>query len=328
MSIPHTLLFDDLTLGPFACRIAVPESGYVVNGRLALDPARVLGEVHEDGPWLVEPHDVPENRQVRQYSPFRHTGLHRRFAHIPSTEPAIAAFASSYGLLGAARHVYDPSKQTQTERTGESIQYWRREIAYMRCMLEILDMVRDRQSGPLGQLVVWNADPPSVSIHLAGTTAGLLPALARAVRRESDPERRRELLLAARARAPWHQGFLTMKQIAHADLGTADRELLDRWSFGDPIEPARYFVYREVNKQLDGRVHPAVLPYRSGDVFFFADGLLGALYAMFAAELSGRLLAPTQCKGCGEYFNPSSRRQKYCEDRCRKLTWWHKEKGA
>lgn len=328
MSTSDTLLFDDLTLGPFACRIAVPESGYVFNGQLSVDPGLEPGEGHDAGPWLVEPDDVPPDRLSRRYSPFRNMGLHRRFAQLRTSEHAIAGFASRFGLLGDALHVYDPTREGERPRKGESIQLWRREIARMRCLLDVWDMVRDRKSGPLGQLIVWNADPPNIMIWLAGTPSGLLPALAREVRREADPQKRQQLIVAAREHAGEQHAYFNVQRVAHSLLGAADQELLDRWDRGDPIEPARYFVYREVNKQMEGRVSPAVLPYRRGDIFFFANGLLGAMYAMFAAELSGRLLPPTQCRGCGEYFNPNSRKQKYCEDRCRKLTWYHKDKGA
>ena len=51
---------------------------------------------------------------------------------------------------------------------------------------------------------------------------------------------------------------------ARSDEISSGAELLERWEYGDPVEPARYYVHLEVNVRLTGHVSPAVLPYRKG----------------------------------------------------------------
>ena len=117
---------------------------------------------------------------------------------------------------------------------------------------------------------------------------------------------------------------------ARSDEISSGAELLERWEYGDPVEPARYYVHREVNARLRGHVSPAVLPYRKGDIYFFPDCLRSALYTLFMLELSGRQRPAILCArlGCGRCFEPAHSRQQYCETRCQQLAYYYRRKAS
>jgi hypothetical protein len=94
------------------------------------------------------------------------------------------------------------------------------------------------------------------------------------------------------------------------------------------IEPARYDVCREINRQMQGHVSPAVLPFRQGDVYLFPDCLLAAMYVLFALEVSGKQRPAQMCRECGRYFVPQHGLQQYCEDRCRKRRYARQRRGG
>jgi hypothetical protein len=108
--------------------------------------------------------------------------------------------------------------------------------------------------------------------------------------------------------------------LAHPDLPES-AHLLDRWSFGDPVEPVRYYVHRQANEGLRTHVSPAVLPYLGQEIRFFPDCLLGAIYLCFALELAEVTREPLKCGGCGHYFVPTHGRQRYCRPACRKRAY-------
>ena len=121
--------------------------------------------------------------------------------------------------------------------------------------------------------------------------------------------------------------YCEMIVLAHEEIG-GDIALLERWRHGDPVEPARYFVHREVNRRLKGHVSPAVLPFRKGEIFFFPDCLLSAVYTQFMLELSGRNRPAVLCArlGCGRYFEPAHGRQRYCDKPCQQLAYYYRKK--
>jgi hypothetical protein len=100
----------------------------------------------------------------------------------------------------------------------------------------------------------------------------------------------------------------------------------DRWRFGEVIEPARHYVFLQVSKKLEGHVNPVVHPDLRGDIMLVPDCLLSAMYVQFAIELSGKERPAIVCQGCGRYFPPVHGAQRYCEEECRKRTWWRKKR--
>jgi len=272
----------EITLGPFAALRRVPLTGYRWDAGLRRAP---LGELwaHDrrdrgDAPWLVGP-ALGERFDALQYPPLAIPNLHRRFAALKPTEAAIKKFADRFGMLGHGTALVSPDSSPQPVRIGESFTFWVAEIERMAHLLSVWDLVRRRDAGKLGQMVVWRG--ASVSVEWHGQNGA------------------RRLVLLARK-------------------GVLGDELLERWRPGDVTEPARYHVCREINKQLHGHVSPAVLPFRRGDVYLVPDCLLAAMYVRFALEVSGQQRPAQMCRECGRYFIPTHGLQQYCEARCRK----------
>lgn len=319
------ITFKETVLGPFAGVLEVPVEGYKwVEGLQAdVNLGAATGDV---GPWLVAPGTWGERPPSMRKSAFAKRNLHRTFASVRPTADRIEKFAAQFGLLTGGVPLFDPAKETQSPLRGESLQTWKREITKMAGLLRLWDHVQADDRDALRPFVVWHDNPRQVILWFAYSRSELLPKAAKAYRMESDPEKRMAIMLTARDNDP--DGFvqLTVDRVASDLLGVASSELLDRWPPGDTIEPIRFFIYREVNKVLDGRVKPAVLPYRANDLYFFTDSLLAALYALFTMELTGKVRPAIVCAGCGTYFVPVHGRQAYCEESCRKLAWHHAHK--
>ena len=71
--------------------------------------------------------------------------------------------------------------------------------------------------------------------------------------------------------------------------------------------------------RLHGHVHPAVYPTLR-ELYFEPDSLLATIYTSFALELVGRDRQRALCarEACGKYFLVRHKRQRYCDDHCRK----------
>ncbi len=316
--------FEVMVRGPFAALLRVPEDGFDWReGLVVLDSNG--DEENTSGPCLIR----ADSLYVRQYSPLAIPNLHRRFARIEPTEESILAFSNQYGLLGHGLWLVDPGSNHQTMLVGESRGFWQKEIAGMAWLMALWDLVKCKSQVELSQLVKWTPQGKSrqVRLYVVDIDGELRPDLAELMWRNPDEFRdylRQEEDLAGRIR---HCGVTLL---AHEENGS-DIDLLERWKHGDPVEPARYFVHREVNKRLRGHVSPAVLPFRKGEIFFFPDCLLSSIYTQFMLELSGRSRPAMLCErlSCGQYFEPMHGRQRYCDRRCQQLAYYYrkKEKG-
>lgn len=164
----------------------------------------------------------------------------------------------------------------------------------MKQLMAMWDMTMSKgAAGKIGRHVVWRSSPRRVYLQW-----------------EADSEqggRQEEFHLIAQDGDP---GF--------------ERGLLQRWEFGrDVIEPARYYVHREINRAMASHVSPAVLPFLKGQVSLFPHDSLAALHVHFALEISGQAAPPKICGYCGAFFVPRRSNQRYCEDRCRKNRWYN-----
>ena len=312
--------FQAMTRGPFAALLRVPEDGFSWrDGLVVLDSERV--EKNTAGPWLVR----SDSLYVRQYSPLAIPNLPRRFARTEPTAESILAFANEYGLLGHAFWLGDPDSNDQAMLVGESLGFWQKEIERMARLMALWKLVKGGCRRELSHLVQWTppGEPQQVRLYPVVVDRELRPDLSQWMRQH--PGEFRDDVRQHGDRA----GRVTTV-LAHEENGS-DIELLERWKHGDPVEPARYFVHREVNNRLRGHVSPAVLPFRKGELFFFPDCLLSSLYTQFMLELSGRNRPAMLCArpGCGRYFEPAHGRQQYCEKQCQQLAYYYrkKEKG-
>ena len=315
--------FEVMVRGPFAALLRVPDGGYCwSDGLVVLDEKQTKPD--RRSPWLVRPMG---SGTVRQYAPLAVSGLLRRFSRLSPTRDAINVFANEYGFLGHALALRDPERRSQTMRldeipVGESIGFWQREIALMAWLLDVWDLVRHGHRKILDQLVHWAPpeQPRAVAIDLRLQTPRPRGRSLLSFYEEVLQERSQ-----SNSASPW--GF---RILAHEE-NTSDIDLLERWEHGDSVEPASYYLHREVNGRLKNHVSPAVLPYRKGEIYFFPDCLRSALYTLLMLELSGRQRPAKLCArpGCGSYFDPAHGRQQYCEKRCQQLAYYYrkKEKG-
>lgn len=334
MTESDVIHFTDTTAGAFSGTLGVAVDGYEWVEGLQVDVS--LGtkgdygdRMKEDaGPWLVAPGSWNgEPHLVMRKSAFAKRNLHRLFAAVRLSPDRIERFAAEYGLLGRSAPLFDPAKEVQSPRIGESFQLWRREITKMAGLLRLWDAVRNGDEDALRPFVLWQREPRQVVVSFAWSRSELRQDLVRDHQRAPSIQATHELL--RRAVAKDRDGYIELKvdRLASDLYGATSSEVLDRWEFGDTIAPLQYYVFREVNRALDGHVKPAVLPFRNNDLYFFVDSLLTALYALFALELTGKIGAPILCAGCQSYFVPDHGAQKYCEDRCRKRHWYHENKG-
>ena len=316
--------FEAMVRGPFASLLRVPENGFRWRDDLVALDGQGVGE-NITGPWLIR----SDSLYVRQYSPLAVPNLHRRFARTEPIAESILTISNECGLLGHGLWLGDSGPGNREMVTGESLGFWQKEIEGMARLMALWDLVQSGSQRELSHLVEWT--PPGTSqqvrLYLVDVDGKLRPDLAQWMRqnpREFYNRFRQDGDLAGPIT------FWEVRVLAHQEKGS-DIELLERWKYGDPIEPARYFVHQEVNNRLRGHVSPAVLPFRKGEIFFFPDCLLSSLYTQFMLELSGRNRPAILCArpGCGRYFDPEHGRQRYCDKRCQQLAYYYrkKEKG-
>jgi hypothetical protein len=343
--------YDDMLRGPFGAIQAVALGGYRLMDRLAifalgeraeqrayvLDPEdsariprlreRMEGQLtsHElvpgvRGPWLV---DVPLDGGTWDGGPFENKPilhaarneqeLHRRFAGL-KTRTAILRFANRYGFLGAgytcqARLSDEPLPRVLLGTTGwvgaEHLGHWWLEISRMACLLQLWDWVAQEREDQLRKLVWWRRSPLGVGIKVLFMASGHpLPWVDQLEHEDQPGEPLRRTLAGA------SDGW---------DAFPPDPDVPPPWQYGDVLRPAYTFVAQEVNRSLARHVDLRVRGDREG-LYFAPDSLLASLYTLFALELSGRDRQRTLCArdGCGRYFIVRHKRQRYCNDNCRK----------
>ena len=315
--------FQAMTRGPFAALLRVPEDDFSWRDGLVVVDSKGVGE-NIAGPWLIR----PDSLYARQYSPLAVPSLHRRFAWLEPTTESILAFANEYGLLGHALWLDDPCSNHQVTLLGESLGFWQKEIEHMARLMALWELVKRGCRRELSHLVQWTppGKPQQVRLYLVSAGGELRPDLAQWMRQypgEFHDDVRQDGDRAGR------MTYREVTVLAHEEL-SSDIELLERWDHGDPVEPARYFVHREVNNRLKGHVSPAVLPFRKGEIFFFPDCLLSSLHTLFMLDLSGRRSPAILCARprCGRYFEPMHGRQKYCDKRCQQLAYYYRSKES
>ena len=315
--------FQVMTRGPFAALLRVPEDGFSLREDLVVIDDEGTGK-NTAGPWLVR----LDGLYVRQYPPLAVANLHRRFARTEPIAESILAFADKYGLLGHGSWLEDSGSSDQGMVIGESVGFWKKEIERMARLVSLWEFIMRggrRELSPIGRMDATRRTSQQVRLYLV-VCRRKAPTGPRTMHAATHPDEfrdyfRRDKGLATRMR---HSEVMVL---AHEENGS-DMELLERWKHGDPVEPVRYFVHREVNISLRGHVSPAVLPFRKGEIFFFPDCLLSSLYTQFMLELSGRSHPATLCErpGCGRYFEPTHGRQRYCDKRCQQLAYYYRRK--
>ena len=62
------------------------------------------------------------------------------------------------------------------------------------------------------------------------------------------------------------------------------------------------------------------------EVYLWRPSDLNEVVNVLAAQHRPRTLPAVICSGCGAYFKPRSARQRFHDEACRKLHWWHEHK--
>ncbi len=299
-----TFKFTQATSGSYAFLWTVAEKGYNLLDKSTHKPCSdSIEEVDGHSPWLM-----PQDGGGHLYAPLsQQRTLHRKFACLYS-EDSIISFAKQYGTLG--RDVLLMPCSGGVVVPGESLERWRHESRTMGVLLAIWDMVEKRDAGKLGQIIIWRPnDRYEVRVQSSYDDAKRKWQISQY--KGGDPQPGCSADVVA----------LTLRGIYHS-------ELLERWqkSRGSVIEPAKYYVCREVNKRLEGHVAPKILPFVNDKIYLFPDSLLAALWVMFLMEITGNIRI-RQCDLCGEWKEVAlTRSSVYCSNTCRQKAYYKRHK--
>ncbi len=227
----------------------------------------------EPGTGTGPPFLVPNGEVRKVYPILGNKLLHRNFAALGCNEHDILKFANKYGLLG--RPLFLCPLGGGAVVFGESLPVWEDRIKTFGRLLAIWDLVRAKQAGKLGQIVIW----PRLNQVLVS---------AYWVRKGGDytfyPGSKYRDFEAFRSSLAPHNvecGFESQM------LANKNPELLQRWRQGDVIEPALYYVCSEVNKNLDSQFSFKILPFVHKEIYTQPKTLEGAMWLMFAKEVNG-----------------------------------------
>ena len=287
---------EKLARGAFAALELVPKEGY---HWVTEEGQRWLKE--GSASW-IHPQEYEFARPAFRKSYREDPGLHRHFAKLKETEEEIERFANKYGRLwgpvGSLEALGDVRPCAVKPR--ESLSEWSREIRDMAHLLGLWDQVRDEDGEGLRQTVTWRRGPTRVYVQNEIFASEGLP-LERTRLKSS-----RNLVAPAEGEEPLRP------------------KLIGTWKYGDRISPGRFYVASKVNEKLKGHVSPVVVPFagssQDGEVLFFPDSLFGALYALFALEITN--FGYTRiCPRCGGQFRTTNRRKYYCSEACKKADW-------
>lgn len=254
--------------------------------------------------WLIE----PDNKDIKLYSPLALPSLPQEFARLEPTQEAIKRFADRYGILAHHTILKDPTRENYV-KLGESLSFWKREIARMKLVRQLMMWVRRRDIEALSQHIIWeDVGIWEPRIHLEWDSQRTLIGLAKSP----------HIKYLSAGKPRW--------RVAPALTDPTSESHYFEWEYGNVVEPARVAIHREINAGLLEHVSPAILPDRPHEIFMLPDCLLSAMYVLLALDITRGTRPPIQCKGCEEYFTPDHGRQAYCTENCRKNHWYHTHK--
>ena len=214
----------------FAFSWPVPKGGFRwIDAELgSTHPQRVL--VEQDEPGFA-------NR--RSYDPLTgQPALFRTFAETSPTEDAVLSFANKWGGLGVRERVSAPL--AMAARQAEPFFSWRNAISEMRQAVWIWNTLtsQDREEQlTLRHHVMWQRDTAGRTFVLYDSHPGLQPG-----------------------RTVGDDGYARIVEVIATDqFGDG----LTQFQEGELSQPARLFLCRLINRNLQGRVSPRVFPATS-----------------------------------------------------------------
>jgi hypothetical protein len=347
--------FEDMTFGSFAAVAHVPSAGYrwseVVEPRAVPsieDAIAILKALHpnstshgvqfkeegsneqdivgfpsnerhlpDGGPWLVENDPIAGAAWGRRRAPLKKGDvgkLVRWFAMLKRAEDYLN-FANKYGCL---RH----------PEQFESLAYWETHTRRVRAMRTIAQWIFQRDESKLAWVVRWSKETRSPTIW-PGAAVDYGEAQDEQRRYEPIPEGAswetrsvRNGRLDFPIDLPWFWK-LGRHHIVQPDI-LYDAKDRTRWRFGDVIEPARFYLFEELNRAVKGHVTTRLMPFASGElhrVYVVPDCLEATIYLqlqlMFARGHVDENWKLCKAQECINFFKPN-RNQRYCSSKCEK----------
>ena len=309
--------FTEITSGSYAFDWGFPNGGFQLADSSEYKPARFttgIEPLNKRPPWLV----IPKLSEQTVYCPLQIHGLHRKFASLHSTE-SINKFANQFGLLDKPVMLY--SNINKTAVIGESVERWKKESREMGVLLAIWDLVKQKDSGKLGQIFIWlDRNKEGFTVAYGQFKDELVLRKLENYDQASktwqvEPDKRDIPELVKDTIPLFYSNPNGSNELVQSSV------LLNQWSKGEVVGPANYYVCREVNSRLDGHISLRILPLIDNNMYLFPDSLLSAMWLMFFNEITGTLKF-RQCGTCGDWGEVHIKRSSYyCSDACKQKAY-------
>lgn len=262
--------------------------------------------------WVMGGGSGPGGRP-RPYQPLREqTGLFQIFAGTPPTREGVLHFADRFGMLLDASLTVTPPDPIRGRRAKlketlaqhrEGYEFWRAEVLKMREAVRIWEMLEG------------DADGLARHVRLRQAEGGQTQA-----EYDSHPD------LPAGAVPPHPDGRITE---AAADAA----EQVSRPKRSDLVQPARALLRRMINRQLEGRLRPAVELGPDGDLHLALapSNLLAAMWLQLALAACEHKRY-RRCVVCGNPFglSPETARtnRRFCSISCKNRAFRSRQEQA
>lgn len=285
----------------------------------------------ESDPWLYRVSD-----EIERYPVLRRRGLLSSFEKLAwsPTRGRIRDFVNRFGWLGRPGIVQVGHGRSPDASVAEPLSLWLWELGDFRDLVKLRDAVvvlearenydrnkRDAARQLLAPRIVWSSNQRSVSYKSAlqemppQDTDALSVQLYQALRRS---RRKRGTLIAS------------------LDGGEREQLAFSQLKPGNDLSAAQFVLREAINERLTGNVNVAMKP--QGEIRFWPQDLLTAVYLLFAVDLSGARPIEKACKNprcpSDRPFIVTRRDKQYCSKACREQARYHrppigkKKKGA
>lgn len=240
-------------------------------------------------PWLV-----PCTREFVNYGVLSERYLLRdmdALAREPSQD-AILSFANRYGALDGDFPCFPP--RGGPVQSGEPLGYWQIELKRFKEWRALWALIRRREAAALAQIIGWDAD---------------------------GSPRYRGRVLAHRSLRYYGREALAARTVTGTDAVPREIRALaeDLGPQAGVLGVARWVLDEAISSRLWYAVHLRMQPFGKGELRFVPVTLIGAVYLLFAFEVSGARQAQRTCAfaRCQVPFAPRRRDQRYCTSECR-----------
>lgn len=321
------LAFEDTVYGSFTSVGQVPRAGF----RWAPSDEFVpFGEPAKSalamrGPWLVEADPVGEGPWGWHDPRFQKGTVSRlpeAFAKL-ATADQFLAFANRHGFLGH-RLILERRAGGFSRTMGESLAFWEHHARRVRILTTLARWVSKRDEDKLASVVHWLTNPIEVVIR-PGAVLDRLEAEAKGERYVPVPADAERVVLPyahSLAEAPWYWQLgrhnVNRREVLHDHRGKL------RWRFGDPIQPAYYYVCEALNGEVEGHVNPRLMAFAAPELwrlYTVPDCLLSTMYLQLQMTATrGKVeheAKPCERDGCTNFFSPSGNKR-YCSPPCKR----------